>query len=60
MAEDIQVSKDKTRAADAADKALATFVRIGEGDWYVIPPAMAEAFRKAGAEVVCALAPPPR
>lgn len=36
---------------DAEKKEPSISVKIGSGEWYSIPPNMAEAFRKAGAAV---------
>jgi hypothetical protein len=36
---------------DTERKKSSMSVKIGSGEWYVIPPTMADAFRKAGATV---------
>lgn len=33
------------------DKPKTLYAKVGDGQWYAIPPEMAESFRKAGAEV---------
>ena len=33
------------------NKPKALYAKVGDGQWYVIPPVMADSFRKAGAEV---------
>ena len=33
------------------NKPKALYAKVGDGHWYAIPPAMADSFRKAGAEV---------
>lgn len=38
-------------AGNADQKQPAVWANIGNGDWYAIPPHMAESFRLAGAEV---------
>lgn len=40
---------DKLR--NSGDKPKALYAKVGDGAWYAIPPAMADAYRKAGAEV---------
>jgi len=47
---------------DTERKKPSMSVKIGSGEWYAIPPTMADAFRKAGA-IVCEtdeiIGPPP-
>lgn len=45
------MSEFKNTHGDAAQKEPAMWAKVGGGDWFAIPPSMAESFRKAGAEV---------
>lgn len=43
--------KGKQSRPSAGPSSLAMWVKIGDGEWFAIPPQMADSFRKAGGEV---------